>query len=151
HRRARAAALGRRRPDHGDAHPHQTDSPAVAARAGRSLRPRSGVIRAGRATPVPRGQLVTAEPDRDGIRRLRVGIPGFDLIASGGLPRARTTLVAGTAGSAKTVFASQFLAEGIARAGESGVFVTFEETPSDIRGNMLGFGWDIAHWEADGR
>jgi circadian clock protein KaiC len=94
---------------------------------------------------------VTAGSHRDAMARLPVGIPGFDLIASGGLPRARTTLVAGTAGSAKTVFASQFLAEGVTRAGESGVFVTFEETPGDIRGNMLGFGWDIARWEADGR
>ncbi|NCC33710.1 MAG: hypothetical protein EOM24_17095, partial [Chloroflexia bacterium] len=41
------------------------------------------------------------------IERLPTGIPGFDHIANGGLPRGRTTLVSGTAGSAKTVFASQ--------------------------------------------
>jgi len=85
------------------------------------------------------------------IERLPVGIPGFDLIAHGGLPRGRTTLVAGTAGSAKTVFAAQFLSEGIVRGDEHGVFVTFEESPSDIRGNMRGFGWDIAQWEAAGQ
>jgi circadian clock protein KaiC len=85
------------------------------------------------------------------IERLPIGIPGFDLIAQGGLPRGRTTLVAGTAGSAKTVFAAQFLTEGIARDDEHGVFVTFEEPPSDIRGNMRGFGWDIEEWEADGK
>jgi circadian clock protein KaiC len=86
-----------------------------------------------------------------GIERLPVGIPGFDLIAQGGLPRGRTTLVAGTAGSAKTVLAAQFLAEGIARGDEPGVFVTFEEPPSEIRGNMHGFGWDIAGWETEGK
>src|SRR3954469_9991486 len=85
------------------------------------------------------------------IERLPIGIPGFDLIAHGGLPRGRTTLVAGTAGSAKTVFAAQFLSEGIARSDEHGVFVTFEEPPGDIRGNVLGFGWDIERWEADGK
>jgi circadian clock protein KaiC len=85
------------------------------------------------------------------IERLPIGIPGFDLIAQGGLPRGRTTLVAGTAGSAKTVFAAQFLMEGIARGDEHGVFVTFEEPPGDIRGNMRGFGWDIARWETDGK
>jgi circadian clock protein KaiC len=85
------------------------------------------------------------------IERLPVGIPGFDLLAQGGLPRGRTTLVAGTAGSAKTVFAAQFLAEGIARADEPGVFVTFEEPPDEIRRNMRGFGWDIAKWEAAGK
>ncbi len=79
------------------------------------------------------------------------GIPGFDLISEGGLPRGRTTLVSGTAGSAKTVFAVQFLARGIMEAHEAGVFVTFEESPSDIAQNMLGFGWDLQQWEAQGK
>lgn len=83
------------------------------------------------------------------IEKLETGIPGFDHISNGGLPKYRTTLVAGTAGSAKTVFAAQFLAEGIKR-GESGVFVTFEETPDAIRRNMYGFSWDIASLEAQG-
>jgi circadian clock protein KaiC len=86
----------------------------------------------------------------DPIDKLPIGIAGFDLIALGGLPKGRTTLVVGSAGSAKTVFAAQFLAEGIAR-GEPGVFVTFEEPARDVRRNMLGFGWDVAGWEADGR
>ena len=66
------------------------------------------------------------------IEKLTTNIPGFDLVAYGGVPRGRTTLVAGTSGSAKTVFAAQFLAEGVV-AGEPGVFVTFEEHPSDIQ------------------
>lgn len=85
------------------------------------------------------------------IDKLATGIPGFDLVARGGLPRGRTTLVAGTAGSAKTVFAAQFLAEGILTADQSGVFVTFEEPPQDIRRNMTSFGWEIERWEAEGR
>ncbi len=83
-----------------------------------------------------------------GIAKLKTESEGFDLISKGGLPRGRSTLVSGTSGSAKTVFAAQFLATGIARAGESGVFVTFEETPEDIRRNMSGFGWNIPAWEA---
>lgn len=78
-------------------------------------------------------------------------IEGFDLIAAGGLPAGRSTLLSGTSGSAKTVFAAQFLAAGIVHAGESGVFVTFEEAPEDIRHNMAGFGWDIASWEAESK
>lgn len=85
------------------------------------------------------------------IDKLPTGINGFDLIADGGLPRGRTTLVAGTAGSAKTVFAAQFLAEGILRYDEPGVFITFEEAPEDIRKNMISLGWDIARWEAQGK
>ena len=85
------------------------------------------------------------------IEKLQTGIEGFDLISKGGLPRGRTTLVAGTAGSAKTVLAVQFLAEGIRKAGENGVFVTFEESPADIRRNMLGLGWGISLWEKEGK
>ncbi len=88
---------------------------------------------------------------RKGVEKLRTEIQGFDLIAEGGLPKERVTLLAGTSGSAKTVFATQFLACGIEDADQSGVFVTFEEPPEDIRRNMLGLGWDIASWEAQNR
>jgi len=60
-----------------------------------------------------------AELDIDYIEKLETGIPGFDFLAEGGLPKGRATLVSGTAGSSKTVFASQFLVEGIKR-GENG-------------------------------
>lgn len=83
------------------------------------------------------------------ILKLPTGIPGFDLVADGGLPQGRTTLVSGTAGSGKTIFAAQFLAEGI-KAGEAGVFVTFEESPEDIRRNIASLGWNVAEWEQQG-
>jgi circadian clock protein KaiC len=82
------------------------------------------------------------------VTKLETGIAGFDLIAYGGLPQGRSTLVCGTAGSAKTIFAVQFLAEGILQADEPGVFVTFEESPEDIRRNVASLGWDLAVWEA---
>jgi circadian clock protein KaiC len=84
------------------------------------------------------------------VPKLVTGIPGFDLIAYGGLPEGRSTLLSGTSGSAKTVFACQFLAEGV-RRGEPGVFVTFEESPEAIRKNMEGFNWDIPAWEKAGQ
>ncbi len=83
------------------------------------------------------------------IEKIETGIPGFDMVAEGGLPRGRATLVAGTAGSAKTVFATHFLAAGIER-GEAGVFVTFEDTVADIRRNVAAFGWNVAEWEERG-
>ena len=86
-----------------------------------------------------------------GLPKLLTGIPGFDSITNGGLPLHRTSLLAGTAGSAKTVFCCQFLASGIEQFGQSGVFVTFEEPPVDIRRNMRGFGWDIEAWDAAGK
>jgi circadian clock protein KaiC len=80
------------------------------------------------------------------MQKLSTGMAGFDIVGFGGLPKGRPTLVAGTAGSAKTVFAMQFLVKG-AELGESGVFVTFEETPADLRRNMLSLGWDCARLE----
>lgn len=85
------------------------------------------------------------------IAKLETGIEGFDLVAEGGLPAGRTTLVTGTAGSGKTVFAAQFLAEGILKAGQNGVFVTFEESAEDIRKNIVSLGWDVPAWEAAGQ
>ena len=84
------------------------------------------------------------------VTKLETGISSLDIIAKGGLPRNRTTLISGTAGSGKTVFAVQFLAAGIER-GEPGVFVTFEESAANIRENMHSFGWDMAKWEAEGK
>ena len=96
--------------------------------------------------------MAFAEPDTpiSSVEKVRTGIPSFDVIAKGGLPLRRTTLLSGTAGSGKTIFATQFLAAGIA-AGENGVFVTFEEAASDIRTNMRGFRWSLTEWEAAGK
>lgn len=81
------------------------------------------------------------------IEKLETGIPGFDFVGYGGLPKGRTTLVAGSAGSGKTVFAAQFLVMGLQIAEESGIFVTFEESPDDIRKNLASLGWNIQAWE----
>ena len=84
------------------------------------------------------------------LRKIETGIPGFDWVTAGGLPAGRTTLVAGTAGSAKTILAAHFLRGGVERR-ESGVFVTFEEPAANIRANLASLGWDVAQMEADGR
>ena len=80
---------------------------------------------------------------RPGIPRVPSGIDGFDLISFGGMPANRCMLVAGTAGVGKTIFALQFLLTGIFGRGETGVLVTFEETPSDLAENVEAFGWAV--------
>ena len=67
----------------------------------------------------------------------------------GGFPEGRVVIVAGPAGSAKTVLAGQFLAAGAA-SGQPGVFVTMEESADDLRRNLSTLGFDIAAWEAAG-
>ncbi|MDN3351500.1 circadian clock protein KaiC [Actinomadura sp. DC4] len=86
----------------------------------------------------------------DAIERLPTGIGGFDAIALGGIPAGRPTLVTGTTGSGKTLFAVEFLARGILNFGQPGVFVTAEETAGAIRRNAISLGFDIGQWERDG-
>ena len=85
------------------------------------------------------------------MEKVPSGIAAFDELTMGGLPRGRATLLGGTPGSGKTVFATQFLAHGLTACGENGVFVTFEEAPEDIELNMRGFGWDLVQWREEGR
>ena len=49
---------------------------------------------------------------QSGIEKLRAGIPGFDLISLGGLPKGRTTLVAGTAGRPRPLWLLNSLLRG---------------------------------------
>ncbi len=83
------------------------------------------------------------------VPKLATGIAGFDHVSMGGLPAGRATVLAGQAGSAKTVFSGQFLAEGV-RRGQPGVFVTLEEPAGDLRANLGTLGFDVAAWEGAG-
>lgn len=94
---------------------------------------------------------MTQQNNRSYVQKLATGIAGFDLISKGGLPKGRTTLVTGTTGSAKTLFAAQFLAEGVQKTGEHGVFVTFGESPDDLRKNLASLNWPIEEWEREGK
>ena len=72
------------------------------------------------------------------------GIPGVDeILAEKGIPRGHTLLVSGGPGSGNTTFAIQFLFIGATLHDESGVFVTLDEEPGEIRKNMLKYGWDL--------
>jgi circadian clock protein KaiC len=76
------------------------------------------------------------------IAKVATGISGFDDITDGGLPQGRPTLVCGGPGCGKTLFALQFLVHGAVN-GESGVFVTFEETEDDLLKNAASLGYDL--------
>jgi circadian clock protein KaiC len=77
------------------------------------------------------------------LPKLATGIPGFDELSGGGLPRNRTTLVKGGPGSGKTVFALQTLANAIRLRQEPGLFVAFEESPRHITANAATFDWGL--------
>lgn len=86
-----------------------------------------------------------------GVHKIRTMIEGFDDISHGGLPIGRTTLVSGTSGTGKTLLAIQFLYNGITYFDEPGIFVTFEESPTDIIKNAYSFGWDLQQLVNDGK
>jgi circadian clock protein KaiC len=71
------------------------------------------------------------------------GIQGLDEITVGGLPKGRTTLVCGSAGCGKTMFAMEFLVRGAQQYGEPGVFVSFEESAEDLAQNVASMGFDL--------
>ncbi|MEW6122940.1 MAG: circadian clock protein KaiC [Pseudomonadota bacterium] len=78
-----------------------------------------------------------------GIEKSLTGIEGFDELTLGGLPKGRTSLVCGTAGCGKTLFAATFLIHGARMFDEPGVFVTFEERPVDIIANVASLGFEL--------
>ena len=77
------------------------------------------------------------------LAKAPTGIAGIDQITDGGLPRGRPTLVCGTAGCGKTLFAMEFLIRGAMQFDEPGVFVAFEETADELRDNVRSLGFDL--------
>ncbi len=82
-------------------------------------------------------------------RRLSTGVPGLDAMMTAGMAEGTVTLVAGSAGTGKTLLGLHFLQEGI-RRGEPGLLVTFQETPSMLQAFASGFGWDLQRLEREG-
>lgn len=78
-----------------------------------------------------------------GISKSPTGIEGFDDLTLGGVPTGRPTLVCGSAGCGKTLFATTFLVHGAREYNEPGIFVTFEERPGDIVNNVASLGFAL--------
>ncbi len=85
------------------------------------------------------------------LPKAATGIAGFDEITLGGLPAGRPSLVCGSAGCGKTLFAATFLVNGATRFGEPGVFMSFEERAEDLAANVASLGFDLDQLVADGR
>src|SRR5215212_552982 len=88
-------------------------------------------------TPANRNKQVKLLP------KCPTGIEGLDEITGGGLPKGRPTLVAGAAGCGKTLFAMEFLINGITQYDEPGVFVAFEESAEELTQNVASLGFDL--------
>ena len=85
-----------------------------------------------------------------GWKKAPTGIPGLDQITQGGLPRARVSLVAGSAGAGKTLLAVEFLVAGARKYGEPGLLVSFEESAEKVTLNVRSLGFDLDQLQRDG-
>jgi len=85
------------------------------------------------------------------IKRVSSGIYGLDELIEGGFPRHRNILVSGACGTGKTIFAIQYLYRAAIENNETGVYVTLDERPENIREDMLRFGWDLEKLENQGK
>ncbi len=82
-------------------------------------------------------------------KRVPTGITNFDKIIQGGFEKNSTNLLVGNSGAGKSIFATQFLMEGI-KNGEKCLYITFEEEKEEFFGNMFEFGWDLEELEKKG-
>jgi circadian clock protein KaiC len=84
------------------------------------------------------------------MRRLTTGVPGLDEMMDGGIPAGDAVMIAGPAGSGKTTFATQFVAEGLSQ-GEPVVIVVFEEYPEEYLARAKARNQDLEAAIEDGK
>ena len=83
-----------------------------------------------------------AEPDKKTAKHLETGIGKLDDLLGGGIPVGSSLLIAGVAGTGKTVLGLEFVYRG-ALAGEKGIVFSFEETDARLRAAAKGLGLDL--------
>lgn len=81
--------------------------------------------------------------------RVSTGVDELDTMLAGGVPPGSATMVAGGAGTGKTLLGLHLITAGVA-IGEPGVIVTFQENPQQLREIAQSFGWDLAQMEKQG-
>lgn len=95
-------------------------------------------------------KLKKTKSDKKGPpKRVPSGIPGLDSQIQGGFKHGSINLIEGGPGSGKTIFATQFLVEGLRRK-EPVAYITFEVIKEKFYENMKIFGWDLEKYEAEG-
>ncbi len=75
------------------------------------------------------------------------GISGLDELLGGGIPIRHTVSVFGGPGTGKTTLAMQFLCNGASKYDEPGIFISLDESPSDLKKHMSVYGWNMDELE----
>ena len=87
--------------------------------------------------------LKPPKSNRNEVQKCLTGIKGFDQISGGGLPKNKTTLIFGNAGSGKTLWGLNFLINGSTDYNEPGVFMSFEETEDELYDDVASLNLDL--------
>jgi circadian clock protein KaiC len=82
-------------------------------------------------------------------KRISTGIKNFDSLIEKGFEKNSTNLIVGGPGSGKTIFATQFIYDGL-KKGEPCLFITFEEGKNSFFHNMKKIGVDLENYEKSG-
>ncbi|MEM3399537.1 MAG: ATPase domain-containing protein [Candidatus Micrarchaeia archaeon] len=80
---------------------------------------------------------------------IKSGIPGFDTLAGGGIPRGSIIMLSGDTGCGKSTFATQFLARGARDYGEPSLYVSFDEHKERFFANMGNFDFGLEELERE--
>lgn len=83
------------------------------------------------------------------IERIKTGIPHLDNLIEGGFPKNQLVLLAGPAGTGKTIFCTQFIYNGTVEHKENGVYAILEEDALTLKRNMKTFGYDLERLEQE--
>jgi circadian clock protein KaiC len=81
--------------------------------------------------------------------RVPTGIAVLDASMEGGLETNSVTLIAGSAGSGKSIFSAQFVYNGVTKYNEPSLYICFEEKKENFFRHMERFGWDFAKLEKE--
>lgn len=76
------------------------------------------------------------------IEKVQTGIPEFDLILRGGLPRGRIHLLEGAPGTGKTTIALQLLLQA-REEGRKGLYITLSESAPELEATAASHGWSL--------
>ena len=83
--------------------------------------------------------------------RVKTGIMGLDELADGGFPDNTVNLLAGPAGSAKSLFGMQYVYNGAVEHDDTGIFITLEESRDSVIRAAKAFGMNLGELEDSGK
>lgn len=75
---------------------------------------------------------------------LQTGIEGLDEVLNGGIHRNSSILVSGSPGTGKTLLGMQYVYNGVHQFDEDGIFLSFEETMTDLQRSAEAIG--LTEW-----